>query len=399
MTLRTNPAASGRLVELEFTSRVLADNPLGDPACRRFTAWLPPQYDQPAGRAAGPAAGTAAAPAANRGAGRTSAAVAGKASSTALARVGGRRFPVLWDLAGYLSAGPAHTGWRGFEENLPERLARLVHERRMPPAIVVFPDCFTSLGGNQYINSGAIGRYADYLVRELVPFVDRELRTLAGRDHRGLFGKSSGGYGALVHGMQHPETWGGVAMHAGDCYFDFCYRPDWPQALDTLARHRPQRRRAAAEAGLARGLDDGRVAAFLAALRAHPRPSGDTLHALMMLGMAASYDADAKAPNGFRLPFHLETGEFLPARWERWLRHDPVHMVDAHLPALRSLRALYIDCGWRDQYRMHYGARQLSRQLSARRVRHQYEEFDGTHSGIDHRLDISLPVLARALRG
>ena len=67
----------------------------------------------------------------------------------------------------------------------------------MGPCIIVFPDCFTCLGGNQYINSSAIGRYADYLTREIVPYVDREFRTLASREHRGVFGKSSGGYGAM----------------------------------------------------------------------------------------------------------------------------------------------------------------------------------------------------------
>ena len=70
----------------------------------------------------------------------------------------------------------------------------------MGPAIFVFPDCFTSLGGNQYVNSSAIGAYADYLTREIIPFVDREFRTLASRDHRGCFGKSSGGYG-----VDHPR--------------------------------------------------------------------------------------------------------------------------------------------------------------------------------------------------
>ena len=53
-----------------------------------------------------------------------------------------------------------------------------MHERKLGPVIIVFPDCFTAFGGNQYVNSSAIGRYADYLTRELVPFVDREFRTL-----------------------------------------------------------------------------------------------------------------------------------------------------------------------------------------------------------------------------
>ena len=104
----------------------------------------------------------------------------------------GRRFPVLYDLVGFTGSGLAHVAWKNFSENVPERAARLVHERKMGPAIVVFPDCFTALGGNQYVNSSAIGDYADYLTQEIVPFVDREFRTLASRDHRGCFGKSSG---------------------------------------------------------------------------------------------------------------------------------------------------------------------------------------------------------------
>ncbi len=94
----------------------------------------------------------------------------------------------------------------------------------MGPVILVMPDCFTSLGGNQYVNSSAIGRYADYLVDEIVPFVDREFRTLASREHRGCFGKSSGGYGAIIHGMRYARHWGAIANHSGDAYFEFVYR-------------------------------------------------------------------------------------------------------------------------------------------------------------------------------
>ncbi len=174
-----------RVVTLEHTSAILADNPLGDPHVRALDVWLPPQYDQGAGR------------------GR------------------GRRYPVLFDLVGYTASGKAHTNWRNFDENLPERAARLVHEKKMRPCLIVFPDCFTALGGNQYINSSAIGRYADYLTRELIPFVDREFRTRASRDHRGCFGKSSGGYGAMLHGMKYARYWGAIASHSGDAYFDF----------------------------------------------------------------------------------------------------------------------------------------------------------------------------------
>ncbi|HEY5646395.1 MAG TPA: alpha/beta hydrolase-fold protein [Pseudomonadales bacterium] len=358
-------ADQGRLVIVEHESRVLADNPLGDPHVRQFPVWLPPHYDR--GR-------------------------------------GARRFPVLFDLVGYTGSGWSHTNWQSFSENLPERLERLLAERRMGPAIVIFPDCFTSLGGNQYINSSAIGRYADYLTRELIPFIDSEFRTLADRDHRGCFGKSSGGYGAIVHGMRYAKYWGAVADHSGDAHFDFCYRSDWPNTLTELTKYRrPARHDGAYDAESARsrlvpGHDDGRVRRFLDAFAAKDKPTGPEVMCLMNLCMAATYDPAPSAPNGFRLPFNLETGEIIEARWRAWLKHDPIHMVAGHSKALKSLKGIFIDCGWRDQFHIHFGCRQLSRALSKAGIEHRYEEFDDDHSGIDYRMDRSLPFLYRALK-
>jgi S-formylglutathione hydrolase FrmB len=354
----------GELVVVEHESRVLADNPLGDPHRRRFPVWLPPGYSGSRNR----------------------------------------RYPVLFDLTGYTGSGWSHTNWKNFDENVPERLARLLHQRRMAPCIVVFPDCFTALGGNQYINSSAIGAYADYLTRELIPFIDTTFRTLATREHRGCFGKSSGGYGALIHGMRYARYWGAVASHSGDAHFEFIYRAEWPATLTELGRYRhPPRRAGAWRAGgrntlLEQGMDDGRIRRFLDSVWQREGLSGTEITTLMMVCMAATYDPDRQAPNGFRVPFHLETGELLPARWRAWLRHDPVRLVRRHAANLKSLRGLYIDCGWRDQYHIHFGSRILSQTLDATGICHTYEEFDGTHSGVDHRMDVSLPFLSRALR-
>lgn len=356
--------SEGTLIVLEHESKVLKGNPLGDPHVRRLPVWLPPQYDTKPRK----------------------------------------RFMVLFDLAGFMGSGLGHVAWKNFSENIPERLARLVYEERIPPLIVVFPDCFTALGGNQYINSSAIGRYADYLTRELVPFVDRELRTLASREHRGCFGKSSGGYGAMVHGMKYPHVWGAIANHSGDAYFELVYGRDWPSTLTELAKYRRPAFKAgrydaaAMTRGTGRGLDDGRVRRFLESIWRKPRMSSTEGHALMSLCMAASYDPDPRAPNGFRLPYDLETGELLPVRWRRWRENDPINMVGRYARNLRSLRGIFIDCGWRDQYHIHYGTRILSKRLRAARIAHRYEEFDDTHSDIDYRLDVSLPFLAKALR-
>lgn len=352
---------AGRLVLLQHTSTVLADNPLGDPVTRTLPVWLPPQYDsQPR-----------------------------------------KRFPVLFNLTGFTSSGLAQVNWKNFGENVIERAARLIHERRMSPVILVFPDCFTALGGNQFINSSAIGAYADYLVHELVPTVDGEFRTLAGRDHRGVFGHSSGGYGALLHAMRYPATWGAAANHSGDAYFDFCYRNAWADTLTVLARYAEPPRRAGAidvqklERKVATGRDDGRVRRFLEEFWAGTKARH--VDVLMNLAMAASYDPDPAAPNGFLLPFNLETGELLPERWKNWQKHDPINLVTRHKKALAGLRGLFIDCGWNDQYQIHYGTRILSKRLAQHGIPHVYEEFNDSHSSVDYRLDRSLPFLVKAL--
>jgi S-formylglutathione hydrolase FrmB len=361
---------AGTVVVLEHRSRILADNPLGDPHVRKLGVWLPREYDD---RSSGP----------------------------------GRRFPVLYDLVGFTGSGLSHLNWKPFSENLAERAARLVREGRMGPVILVFPDCFTALGGNQYVNSSAIGRYADYLVDEIVPFVDREFRTLARREHRGCFGKSSGGYGAMMHGMQYTAHWGAIANHSGDAYFDFLYRADWPNTLNELAKYRRPALKAGAisaprdtvaERALRDGRDDGRVRRFLESVWSRPKLTHAETHAIMNVCMAATYDPDPAAPLGFRLPFHLDTGELLARRWQRWLAHDPALLVKRHARNLRRLKGIYIDCGWRDQYQIHFGTRQLSRRMAEAGIEHRYEEFDDTHSDVDYRMDVSLPFLYRALR-
>ena len=87
------------------------------------------------------------------------------------------------------------------------------------------------------------------------------------------------------------------------------------------------------------------------------------------------------------------------AAWGRWLAHDPVEMVEREdvQANLRKLRGIFLDCGSKDQYHIHFGTRQLSDRLNELGMDHIHEEFDGTHSSIDYRMDISLPFLYRAL--
>jgi len=72
-------------------------------------------------------------------------------------------------------------------------------------------------------------------------------------------------------------------------------------------------------------------------------------------------------------------------------------MIESDSNNLHNLAALWIDCGDKDQYHIQYGSRLLVKRLADLEVEHHWEEFDGTHSGIDHRLDLSLPFLSKAL--
>jgi hypothetical protein len=180
--------------------------------------------------------------------------------------------------------------------------------------------------------------------------------------------------------MHYPDVWGAAACHAGDVGFDLLFRGEFPTVCSVLAEY---------------GNDP---MAFLQAFWRSNCPSGRDFTTLLILAMAASYDPDPAAPERIRLPFDLRTCELDPERWRQWLRFDPLTLLESRADALASLRALYLDVGRQDQYHLQYGTRRFVDGLKARGIPHRYEEFDGSHSGIDWRLDHSLPYLAGALK-
>jgi enterochelin esterase-like enzyme len=328
----------GEIVCFKHRSEVLQDNIWSDPAERDFYVYLPPGYSE-----------------------------------------SGKPLVALWDFAGFTNTGPGHLNWRNQGENLPQRLDRLIGSGEIPPVVVPMPDCYNSLGGNQYVNSTAVGRYADYIVEELVPFLSEHVNVIDDRNGRGVFGKSSGGYGALVHAMYYPETWGGLASHAGDMGFEWVYRPDFPRTAAVLS---------------SLGGDPYR---FLKNFWLKKSPGSADYSTLMTLAMAASYDPGDTPETAIQLPFDLHTCELDNLRWNHWLSHDPLNLLESYSQQLAALNMLYIDVGSRDQYNNQYGTRVFTRRLEKLGVDHHFEEFDGTHSGVDWRLDTSLPMLANAL--
>jgi S-formylglutathione hydrolase FrmB len=290
----------------------------------------------------------------------------------------GKGFPLLVDLVGFTSSGLSHTNWTAFRENLPERLDRLIAEQHMPPVVVAFPDCFTRLGGNQYINSASMGAWEDFLLREMLPAIEQRFGC-GGVGRRGVFGKSSGGYGAITHALRHSDIWSVAACHSGDMGFELCYLPDMPAVLRALA-------------GTENSIE--RWWQRLEAAQKHPDGSFKVINAL---AMAASYDPDPTQFLGIRLPVTFDTCEVIEERWANWLGHDPVVALETRADNLRRLKALYIDCGENDQFNLLYGARRFVRRLNEIGIAHRYEEFPDNHSGVDYRMDESLPFLVHAL--
>ncbi|UYN91008.1 MAG: hypothetical protein KIT70_06515 [Anaerolineales bacterium] len=329
---------SGSEVIIEnFHSIALEHNPLDDPAARRVPVYLPAGYDPQ------------------------------------------QRYPVIYLLAAFGSRGLKFLNDDLWEENIQQRLDRLIASGVMQPTILVMPDASTRYGGSQYLNSDALGDYEDAML-ELVSFIDRKYPTLAAPGGRALVGHSSGGYGALRLAMRHPATFGLAAAHSADLNFELAYRPDFGELLRYYEK-----------AGL-----DG-----LQALLADPGAAlrvGASHTALNLLAMGAAYAPNPRAPLGFDLPIDLHSGAWLPEVWQRWMAHDPLHMLATHVEALRSLQLLFIDCGRYDEYNLLYGARLFSEQLRQHNITFHYEEYEGGHRHMKHRYDTSFAAVSAAFR-
>ena len=330
----------GRIENIQIESEALSNNLVGDPSSRTVAIHLPENYDK-----------------------------------------SGDEYPLFLCLAGFTGSGLGQIGWKAFQETLPQRIERLIFEGKMGPGIFAFPDCFTSLGGNQYINSSALGNWSDFLCDELIPNLEANYRLKKNRKNRAVFGKSSGGYGALIQAMTRADIWSGIACHSGDMAFDLCYLTDFPGLLRNLSVY------------------DGNIRAFVEKVRKNKKVLGNDFHNLMILAMAASYDPDKDAPFGIRLPVSLDTCEVIQERWDNWRAWDPVMMLetDSGQTNLAQMAGLFFDCGTKDQYNLLYGARRLKKKLDSLEISHRYEEFPDTHSSIDYRLDESLPFLYKAI--
>jgi S-formylglutathione hydrolase FrmB len=332
---------AGRLDRAVIESALLRGNPLGDPHERPLWVYTPPGYDTD--------------------------------TST--------RYPAVYVLQGYTGHVAMWANRTPYRQPFIETADAVFASGEAPPCIVVYVDAWTAYGGSQFVDSPGTGRYHSYLCDEIVPWVDARYRTIAHRDSRAVSGKSSGGFGAMITPMLRPDLFGALATHAGDSLYEYAYLNDFAKAVRGLRDY---------GGDIQRWWDDFR------SRTAFTKEADQTL--LLVLGCAACFSArDDGTPE---LPFDPRTGVLRPEVWERWLAWDPVRMIDRYADALRSLRAVWIDAGTRDEWFLDLGAdafRGGLERIGVPAEKVHFAHFEGTHMAIDYRYPMALSWLAGRL--
>lgn len=322
------------IVVAQMESRHLAGNAFGDPSRRDLVVWLPPGY--------------AAAP--------------------------DRRYATAYLLHGFGGCarawvvGPTLEG--GFvRPPIQDILDEATLRQGAAEMIVVMPDGWSRWGCGQWVDSPLNGAFEQYVVDEVVPFVDARWRTRRAPASRGVFGSSSGGFGAWHLASRHPEVFGAMALLSADSFFEVTHRPWFHRYYNRIFPHEPS------------GPVDGDIWSWLC------------------YGCAACYSPNLEnRPYRVDLPVVFPTGEIAPEVWARWLAFDPVTSWAGRLPQLRRLRGILLDVGFRDEYDFQYGHRLLSRGLASAAIAHQVEEHDGTHgSRLLERLQFALRWFGQVL--
>ncbi|MEW6404561.1 MAG: alpha/beta hydrolase-fold protein, partial [Chloroflexota bacterium] len=155
----TRPAGSFNLVKIE--SAALANNLIGEKTERTINVYLPPNYG----------------------------------AST-------KRYPVVYFLPGFEDTTMG--------VSMPKSVDALIETGKIQEMIIVIVPGKNLLGGSFYVNSPATGNWEDFVVQEVVGYVDSHYRTVAQSGSRGISGHSMGGFGALNIAMLHPDVFGAV---------------------------------------------------------------------------------------------------------------------------------------------------------------------------------------------
>jgi hypothetical protein len=331
---------AGRLDRHTFSSQLLRDNPLGDSAERPLWVYVPPGYDD---------------------------------SDT--------RYPAVYVIQGHTGHVGMWANRQPYRQPFIETADAVFASGKVPGCVVVYVDAWSKYGGSQFVDSPGTGRYHSYLCDEIIPWIDAHYRTIADRESRAISGKSSGGFGAMITPMLRPDLFGALATHAGDTLYELCYVPEFGKAARLLREY------------------DHDIMCWWDDFTSRPSFTKDADATLLMtLGCSACFSA--RDDGTVELPFDPVTGALRPALWQRWLDWDPVRMVPRYADAIRSLRAVWIDAGTKDEWFLDLGAAAFRAEIKLAGLpdeRVSFELFDAGHGGIDYRYPLALTWLAGRL--
>ena len=321
--------AQSRVVNVEITSPSLEGNVVGDPATRTSRVYLPSSYDE---------------------------------NST-------QRYPVVY----YLHGGGGDENALFSKWRAHRTADRLIDAGTMDELILVSVDATTSYAGTNYTNSALLGKAEDFIVEDVVSYVDNNFRTIADRDSRGLIGASSGGNAALRYAMLRSDVYGGVATTSAGIY-NFSH-PEGNLYLGGESAEFSQRVLDAAKVA-----DPGAVLATVEDID-DVRDSTAEGYALIRLvyNWAGSLSPNLESPRWADLPFEAPGLEIIPKVRDLWYEFDLYHLLEDHAEELSALRGLSIDVGNLDS--LTFPDNQTFHEaLVDMDIDHQFEVFTGRHS-------------------
>lgn len=268
------------------------------------------------------------------------------------------KLPVVFVLSGFSGNGTKLLADKGFEPNFVQQLDDCFSRDKAPLAIYVLVDAWSFWGGSQFINSSAIGHYEDYIVQELYAALALEFPIR--KDQVCVTGVSSGGYGALHLSSKYPHIFNYCGAMAPDSFFQTSMLNEIYMASPFLLKNNNYKK-------LIELHKQGKI---LKQREAHA--------ILNVICMTACYSPHANGKN-VDWPVDFRTGEIQSKIWQKWEAHDPLYFLPKRSSQLKKLKGLYLEVGTRDQFYLYFGARLMHDFFKSKKIKHHYNEFDGTH--------------------
>ncbi|MEM0156956.1 MAG: alpha/beta hydrolase-fold protein [Thermoplasmataceae archaeon] len=280
--------------------------------------------------------------------------------------------PILVGLAGFFGTAQSFLNRSYTNMDFLSTLEMIIRNDPDLSFVIALPDTMTGLHGNQYLNSGAVGNYEDFITEDVTGFLEKRY----GRRKMGIFGKSSGGFGAYNLASLYPAIFSGFIDVSGDSAFEFCYLKDFPVAYKTVRKYNTGK--------------------FIDHFSQSPSHTSDELNTMNLIAMSAFYSPEEDEDSGIGLPFRVDTGLIREDIWKKWLKFDPVRNVKSRLESLGGQTAIF-QVGNHDEFSLNLGIEALSSILNENGIQNTLMRYDEGHFGIDYFYGDSIPMLIRGI--